>query len=816
MTRRREKPAATKGPDAPQRELRPIEDYAMIGSTHSAALVHRDGDIDWLCLPRFDSGAMFASLLGDDRNGSWKLRARKSTAKDPSAPDPGAHVTRRYLPGTMVLETTIRTATGAATVTDFMPKPAPDGTHEVVRIVRGLRGRVALHTELRIRFNYGEWLPWVERHGGAIYAVAGPDAVRITSSVPLVNADFATAADFTVTEGQAVAFCAEWFPSHQKPPVARDPYSLQAESVAQWQSWNTRCKVHGPHEEAVRRSLLTLKALTYAPTGGIVAAPTTSLPEQPGGERNWDYRFCWLRDAALTLYALIASGYVQEASDWRWWLLRAVGGAPQDVQIMYGLHGERALTEIELDWLPGYAQSRPVRIGNGAHAQRQLDVYGAVIAAFHASRRAGLADMDKVWPVERAIARQLTTLWKQPDCSIWEVRGELRHFVHSKVMCWLAFDRMIASAEEYGLDGPIASWRAARDAIHADVCKNGYDEATGSFVQYYGADGVDAALLLMPLIGFLPIHDPRVQRTIARIEKELISDRLVYRYRTDVGADVDGLRGGEGAFLACSFWLADVYVAMGRLQKARALFKHLLSLGNDVGLFAEEYDPVGRRQLGNFPQAFSHIGLINTAHALASAAGGAWELADRDGKPVLHRPGVGHAGKAPLIVVVIFVTASGKTTFGKALAHQLGGAFKDGDDLHPAANVRKMSAGEPLDDNDRAPWLDRVAGWIEQRARTGRPGVIACSALKHVYRDRLRAAYPEVAFVLLAPGEAELRRRLAKRKGHFMPPSLLKSQLRTLELPTDAESALVLKGTVELDEACLRTMVWLVSGADRV
>ncbi|MDB5846467.1 MAG: glucoamylase, partial [Rhodoferax sp.] len=793
-----------------------IEDHGVIGDLHTAALVATNGDIDWLCLPRFDSGAMFASLLGDERNGSWKLHARKSSAKDSGARDPGARVTRRYLPGTMVLETTIHTATGTATVTDFMPKPAPDGTHEVVRIVRGVRGKVALHTELRIRFNYGQWLPWVERHAGAIYAVAGPDAVRITSSVPLVNADFATSADFTVIEGQAVAFCAEWFPSHLKPPVARDPYSLLTESTLQWQKWNARCKVHGPHEEAVRRSLLTLKALTYAPTGGIVAAPTTSLPEQPGGERNWDYRFCWLRDAALTLYALIASGYVQEASDWRWWLMRAVGGAPEDVQIMYGLHGERALNEIELDWLPGYAQSRPVRIGNGAHAQRQLDVYGGVIAAFHASRRAGLGDMDKVWPVERAIAKQLTTLWKQPESSIWEERGQLRHFVHSKVMCWLAFDRMIASAEEYGLDGPIASWRATRDAIHADVCKHGYDAATGSFVQFYGASTVDAALLLMPLIGFLPIHDPRVQRTIARIEKELIFDGLVYRYRTDVGQDVDGLRGGEGAFLACSFWLADVYVAMGRLQKAKKLFNHLLSLGNDVGLFAEEYDPVGRRQLGNFPQAFSHIGLINTAHALASAAGGAWEMADRDGKPVVQRPAGRHAGKAPLIVVAIGVTASGKSTFGKALAHQLGGAFKDGDDLHPAANVRKMSAGEPLDDDDRAPWLDRIAGWIERRARTGRPGVIACSALKHAYRDRLRAAYPGVAFVLLAPTEPELRKRLAARKGHFMPPSLLKSQLRTLERPTDAEHALTLKGTVDLEEACLRTMVWLVSGRDRV
>ncbi|APW40939.1 glucoamylase [Rhodoferax koreense] len=602
--------------------MRPIEDYALIGSTSSAALVHKGGDIDWLCLPRFDSGAMFASLLGDERNGSWKLHAQ----------DAKARVSRRYLPGTVVLETTIRTATGVATVTDCMPRPAHDGTHELVRIVRGVRGSVALHTEMRIRFNYGQWLPWVDRRGATIHAVAGPDAVRITAGVPLENHDFATSADFRVTEGQAVAFCLEWYPSHQVPPIPRDPAALLADSIAQWQAWSSRCTLDGPYHDQVHRSLLTLKALTYAPTGGIVAAPTTSLPEQPGGERNWDYRFCWLRDAALTLYALIASGYVDEASDWRWWLMRAVGGAPQEVQIMYGLHGERVLTEIELDWLPGYADSRPVRVGNGAHAQRQLDVYGAVIAAFHAARKAGLQDMDKVWPLERAIAKQLLTLWKEPDCSIWEVRGEPRHFVHSKVMCWLAFDRMIASAQEYGLDGPIDTWRAARDAIHADVCANGFDAASGGFVQYYGADTVDAALLWMPLVGFLPVHDPRVQRTIARIEKELIFDGLVYRYRTDVGADVDGLRGGEGAFLACSFWLVNVYVAMGRLRKARALFKRLLGLGNDLGLFAEEYDPVGRRQLGNFPQAFSHIGLINSAHAIEAAAGGAWEMADRNGK----------------------------------------------------------------------------------------------------------------------------------------------------------------------------------------
>lgn len=766
---------------------RRIEDYALIGSTHSAALVHRHGDIEWLCLPRFDSAALFASLLGDEGNGRWALHARGK-----------ARVTRRYLPGTMVLETTIRTPKGSAVVTDFMPRPATGGAHELVRIVRGIRGTVAMHTDLRLRFNYGEWCPWVERREGAVYAVAGPDAVRISSGVPLTNENFQSHADFSITAGQAISFSLEWFPSHQKPPITRDAHSLLARTTTEWCAWTDRCGYDGPYREQVLRSLLTLKALTYEPSGGIVAAPTTSLPERPGGERNWDYRFCWLRDAALTLYALIGSGYIDEASEWRWWLQRAVGGSPEEVQVMYGLHGERALTEVELGWLQGYESSRPVRIGNGAHAQRQLDIYGSVIAAFHAARKAGLKDMDKVWPLERAIAKQLAVLWKEPDCSLWEVRGELRHFVHSKFMCWLAFDRMIASAREFDLEGPVDEWRKVRDEIHADVCARGFDPISGSFVQYYGADAVDAALLLMPLVGFLPIHDPRVQGTIARIERELIFNGLVYRYRTEKG--VDGLEGGEAAFLACSFWLSNVYVAIGQLAKARALFEHLLSFGSDVGLYAEEYDPVAKRHLGNFPQAFSHIGLINSAHAIASAAGGVWELADLDGKA---------GGHGPLLVVVIGVSASGKTTLGEALAEELGCAFKDADDLHPEANVRKMRAGHPLDDEDRAPWLDRVAAWLADRAKAHEHGVMACSALKKAYRDRLRAGYPGLAFVLLSPGEAVLRKRIGARKGHFMPASLLTSQLRTLEWPDRTERALVIEGDVEIEEACLQALAWL-------
>lgn len=767
-----------------------IEDYALIGSTNSGALVHRNGDIEWLCMPSFDSSAMFASLLGDESNGRWAMQAK----------DGKARVTRQYLPNTMVLQTTIHTKTGTATVTDFMPKPAAGGTHELVRIVRGTRGHVDLHTELRIRFNYGEWCPWVKRAEGAIIAVAGPDAVRITSGVPLTSENFSSFADFCVTSGQSIAFCLEWYPSHEQPAMPRNPHSLLEHSIAEWTQWSEQCTYEGEYHDNVMRSLLTLKALTYEPTGGIVAAPTTSLPEQLQGERNWDYRFCWLRDAALTLYALIGSGYLEEASEWRWWLMRAIGGSPKEIQIMYGLHGERALMERELPWLAGYEESRPVRVGNGAHAQRQLDVFGSVIAAFYASRRAGLEGMEKTWSLERAIARQLMTLWREPDSSLWEVRGELRHFVHSKIMCWLAFDRMIASAEEFGLEGPVEEWRQVRDEIHADVCEHGYDKESNSFTQYYGGHTVDAALLMMPLIGFLPIHDPRVEGTVARIEKDLLIDGLVYRYRTEEG--VDGLHGNEGAFLACSFWLVNVYVTMGKIRKARAFFKRLLALGNDLGLYAEEYDPVLKRQLGNFPQAFSHIGLINSAHAFATVAGGAWELADYDGTAI---------SSVPEVIVMIGVSASGKSTVGKALAEHLDCAFEDGDDLHPVKNVRKMQSGEPLTDADRAPWLDRVADWIGSQAAEGKNGVIACSALKRSYRDRLRKAYPNVRFVLLAPSEAELRKRLRARKGHFMPPSLLASQLRTLELPTASEHALTLKGKYDVDEACLQIMSWIVA-----
>lgn len=603
---------------AATKAIRPIEDYALIGSTEGAALIHHDGTIEWLCLPRFDSEAIFASLLGTRDHGAWQLCTQ----------DPAARISRRYIPDTMVLETTLETSNGKAMVFDFMPRPAPGGTHEVVRIVRGVEGQVEMCMELRLRFNYGAWTPWVARQEGMIIAIAGPDAVRVSSSVDLANIDFSTQAQFDIAAGQTVAMMLEWFPSHETPPLPRDPYALMRRTEVDWTQWARSCTYVGPYADAVRRSLVTLKALTYRPTGGIVAAPTTSLPEMPGGVRNWDYRYCWLRDAVLSIYALTGSGFHEEASAWRWWLMRATAGAPDELQIMYGLHGERRLTEVELDHLPGYEDSRPVRIGNAAHDQLQLDVYGAVLGAFDAGRRVGLPDMDAVWPLERAIARNLLTLWKQPDAGLWEVRGPPRHFVYSKVMCWLAFDRMVASAVDFGLDGPIDEWRRARDEIHADICEKGYDPASNSFVQYYGADRVDAALLQIPLLGFLPADDPRVQGTIARIERELLEGGVVYRYRTDA-ADADGLPGHEGAFLACSFWLCDAWTLSGRKDEAQALFERLLSYGNDLGLFAEEYDPATGRQLGNFPQAFSHFALINTAHTLCGQPGGVAEhLAD--------------------------------------------------------------------------------------------------------------------------------------------------------------------------------------------
>jgi GH15 family glucan-1,4-alpha-glucosidase len=577
-----------------------IEDYALIGDCETAALVGRDGSIDWLCWPRFDSGACFAALLGGPEHGRWLL-----------APQGGeATVARRYLPGTLVLETEFATSDGTVAVLDFMPPRT--SVSDLVRMVVGRRGRVAMRTELVLRFDHGSAVPWVSRlEDGALRAIAGPDMALLRTAVPLRGEGLTTRGEFTVAEGETVPFTLTYAPSHQAAPGAIDPNTALTDTEAFWREWSGRCAAAGPWSEAVRRSLITLKALTYSPTGGIVAAPTTSLPERLGGQRNWDYRFCWLRDATLTLLALMDAGYRAEARAWRDWLLRAVAGSPDQLQIMYGLAGERRLTERELPWLPGYEGSRPVRVGNAAHGQLQLDVFGEMMDALHHARGLGIPEDGAGWALAREVLAYLERVWREPDEGIWEVRGGRRHFTYSKVMAWVAFDRAVRSVETFGLDGRVDRWRGLRDEIHAEVCEKGFDPELGSFVQAYGSRQLDASLLLLPEVGFLPPDDPRIAGTVAAIERRLVVDGLVLRYDT---AEVsDGLPAGEGAFLACSFWLADVYVLMGRLDEARALFERLLSLRNDVGLLAEEYDPRAGRQLGNFPQAFSHVGLVNTA-----------------------------------------------------------------------------------------------------------------------------------------------------------------------------------------------------------
>ena len=595
---------------AKPRERR-IEDYGLIGNTHSAALIGRDASIEWLCLPKFDSPAIFAAMLGDDHNGAWRLCAR----------NPKARLSRGYRPGTAILETRFETRGGAATVIDFMPHPGADGAIELVRLVRGDRGAVDFDTAITFRFDYGQLRPWVQANAVGLTAIAGPDAVRLVSTVPLTNKDFATRADFRVRAGETVAFNLIWYPSHMPEPDCRAPEPLLATTEAFWKDWTSRSQYEGPHREMVERSLITLKLLTYQPTGGIVAAPTTSLPEQIGGPRNWDYRYCWIRDATLSLYALLTSGYHDEAEAWRRWLMRAAAGSPKDLQIMYGLHGERRLSEYVIDGLAGFAGSRPVRIGNEAHGQRQLDVYGELVGGLFASQRLGADGAATAWPLICVVVDFLETVWRDPDNGIWEVRGPPRHFVHSKVMAWVAFDRAIALAEQLHLKGPLARWRRARDAVHAEVCKKGWDEKRGSFVQSYGGEALDAGLLFMAMTGFLPIDDPRIKSTIRAIERELVVDGFVMRYSP--GAEVDGLPPGEGAFLACSFWLCDVYKLAGRHAKAKAMFERLVGAANDLGLLAEEYDPVDKRLLGNFPQAFSHVGLINSAHVLAGRPGAA-------------------------------------------------------------------------------------------------------------------------------------------------------------------------------------------------
>lgn len=586
-----------------------IEDYALIGDCQGAALVGRDGSVDWLCWPRFDSAACMAALLGSSDNGRWLL-----------APcDPGARSTRAYRDGTLVLETRWDTPEGTATVTDFMH--VGGRRPELVRLVRGLRGEVRFTTELVLRFDYGGTVPWVTRLAGdtGLRAIAGPDMVLLRSPVALHGRDLRTLGEFAVREGAELAFVLSHAPSHEEDPPATDASAALAATANFWTAWSARCSHTGEWHEAIVRSHITLKALTYAPTGGIVAAPTTSLPEQLGGSRNWDYRFCWLRDATFTLMSLMDAGYADEALAWREWLLRAVAGTPASAQIMYGIAGERRLAEWEVPWLAGYEGARPVRVGNAAHAQLQVDVYGEVADALYQARRAKLGDPDTGWALERALVQHLARIWDQPDEGIWEVRGGRRHFTHSKVMAWVAVDRAVCSAQEFGLPGPLEEWVALRQRIHDDVCRHGFDPRLGSFVQSYGSEQLDASLLLIPLVGFLPASDARVQGTVAAIEQRLLRDGLVLRY--DTAKTQDGLPPGEGAFLACSFWFVDNLVLQGRVAEARAMFERLLLLRNDVGLLAEEYDPGSGRQLGNFPQAFSHLALADTARNLCQADG---------------------------------------------------------------------------------------------------------------------------------------------------------------------------------------------------
>jgi GH15 family glucan-1,4-alpha-glucosidase len=577
----------------------PIEDYAIIGDCHTAALVGRDGSIDWLCFPRFDSGACFAALLGTPDHGRWLVAPAGEVRR----------VSRSYRGDTLVLDTTFETDQGAVTVTDCMPVRTNEP--DLVRLVRGVRGRVRMRTELIVRFDYGSITPWVRRENGGVRAIAGPDTIEVRTPVPLRGEHWTTVGEFDVEEGQEVPFVLHWHRSHVEAPAPLEAAEAVQTTVEWWTEWASHCTYDGEYRDAVMRSLITLKALTYAPTGGIVAAPTTSLPEHIGGPRNWDYRYCWLRDATFTLTALIQCGFTDEARAWRKWLLRAVAGRGDELHIMYGLAGERRLPEMELPWLPGYEGSLPVRIGNAAYSQFQLDVFGEVLDCLHLGRHYGLRDGMQDWRIERELLARLEDVWREPDEGIWEVRGPQRHFTHSKLMAWVAFDRAVKDVERFGLDGPVDRWRTLRDTLHAEICARGFNHQRNTFVQSYGSTEVDAALLVMPEIGFLPADDPRVAGTVAAIEQDLVRKGFVDRYRSSSG--VDGLPHGEGAFLLCTFWLADNYALMGRTTDARAVFERLLAVRNDVGLLAEEYDPIARRQLGNFPQAFSHLGLINTA-----------------------------------------------------------------------------------------------------------------------------------------------------------------------------------------------------------
>ncbi len=579
-----------------------IEDYALIGDCKSAALVSRDGSIDWLCWPRFDSEACFAALLGTADHGRWLV-----------APRDQASIARRYRPDTLILETQFETRDGAATLVDFMPFRSDHS--EIVRLVIGTRGKLKMHTELVLRFGYGAVVPWVTRlEDGTLRAIAGPDMAVLRTPVYLKGEGMTTVGEFTIGRGDTIPLVLTYARSHKTPPEAVDPTASLEATESFWRQWSAKCRPAGEWSAAVKRSMITLKALTYAPTGGIVAAPTTSLPERLGGERNWDYRFCWLRDATLTLLCAMHAGYYEEAAAWREWLLRAVAGSPDQLQIMYGIGGERRLAEWVADWLPGYEKSAPVRIGNAAHTQLQLDVFGEIMDTYYQARRGGLIGNESGWAVQLAFLEHLTKIWREPDQGIWEMRGPARHFTYSKVMAWVAFDRAIKSAETFGLEGPLDDWRGLREAIRQDVCEHGFDNKLGSFVQAYGSDQLDASLLLIPCVGFLPVGDRRVANTVAAIERRLIRDGFVMRYTTEQAQDA--LPPGEGAFLACSFWLVDVYILQKRLDEAESLFRRLVALRNDLGLLSEEYDSGVKRLVGNFPQAFSHLALVSSAYNL--------------------------------------------------------------------------------------------------------------------------------------------------------------------------------------------------------
>jgi GH15 family glucan-1,4-alpha-glucosidase len=584
----------------------PIEDYALLGNLQSAALVARDGSVDWLCFPRFDSAACFAALLGAPDNGRWLLA--------PVAP--AEKISRRYRTDTMILETVIETAEGSVRMIEFMP---PGRRAELIRIVEGLSGRVEMHSELVIRFDFGRVLPWVQMIDGDLVAVAGPDALCYRAAVPVQGEEMRTVSRFRIAPGERIPFTLSWFASHEPRPEAADPERALDDTSEFWLGWAGGCQHQGAYHDEVHASLLVLKTLTFAPTGGVVAAPTTSLPESIGGSRNWDYRFCWLRDATLALLAMLRAGYHEEAQAWRDWLLRAVAGSAEDVQIMYGLAGERRLGEYELPWLAGYQSSQPVRVGNAASSQVQLDVYGEVLDALYQTRVHGAPADENVWSLTRMLLAWLEEGWRREDSGIWEVRGPTRHFTHSKVMAWLAFDRAVRFHEEFGEEGPVERWRALRDEIHSEVLDRSWCPSKGAFSQSYGSETLDASVLVMPLVGFLPADDPRLRSTVAALRRELSVDGLLRRYLPE--DTEDGLDQDEGLFLACSFWLAAVLALQGELAEARELFERLLDLRNDVGLLAEEYDPFGQRQLGNFPQAFTHLALVEAALILDADQG---------------------------------------------------------------------------------------------------------------------------------------------------------------------------------------------------